>query len=83
MSAEIQTEFFVQIFLTLIGTFGAIICVILSWYLKKRESCNRLKEELQKHLVKKVNEIAINLNNHIENSKREIQRIDKLEEKVK
>ncbi len=56
-------ELFLQIVITLLGFFCAIICVILGWYLKKRETCNRIKENLQKQMVKKVDEIYNKLKN--------------------
>lgn len=75
-------EFYFQMMLTLLGIVGGVICVILGWYLKKRETCNRRKEDLQEKLVKKVDEIYNDLHNHIENSKREIKRINRLENKL-
>jgi len=71
----IEESFFQQIIITIFAIMGAIITVILGWYLKKRETCNRIKEQIQKDVRDKVNDIAKTLNDHLKSA-------DKLEKKI-
>jgi len=77
----VEITFFEQAVLVLLGIIGVISSVILAWYLRKRETCNRIKEEQNKELVATVQRIEINLDSHIKYSKEQIKRINRLEEK--
>lgn len=81
----IEESFFQQIIITMLGVIGAIITVILGWYLKKRETCNRIKENIQKDIIKKIDKIAYILNTHLKSAedieKKMGKRIDSIKNK--
>lgn len=77
-----EAEFFQSIAITLIGIFGSVICVILGWYLKKRETCNRRKEDLQEKQNKTLDSIDKRLGDHIIFAENEVKRLGHLEIRV-
>ena len=70
-----EESFFQQIIITMIAVIGGIIAVIIGWYLKKRETCNRIREQIQEDVRNKVNDIAKILDEHLKSS-------NKLEKKI-